>query len=125
MIHTGDSIDDIDKIADFIQREAPHYTDRELVKEYIKLHFQYKTAFVMKDGDDVIAICRWNLNGDTADILDLYIDKKYRGKRIIQQMLERGKWLFPEVKYISFVREKKYPSKDRSFIEIDKILKRS
>jgi len=115
---------ELNKIIDFIQKNAPHYTDRELLKEYILKHWEFKTAFVMQDDEDVIAVCRWNIEGNIADILDLYIDKDFRGKRIIQQFLQKGLWIFPQVKYIRFERFMKYPNREKSLIPVDKILKR-
>lgn len=116
----------LEKIADFIQKHAPHYTDRELLKEYILRHFEFKTAFVMQDGEAIAAVCRWNVSEDgmVAEILDLYIDEKLRGKKIIQQFLQKGLWIFPSVKYIRFERFMKYPNKEKSLIPVEKILKR-
>jgi GNAT superfamily N-acetyltransferase len=116
----------LNKIADFIQRYAPHYTDRELLKEYILKHWEFKTAFVMMDGEEIAAVCRWNISDDgkVAEILDLYIDEKFRGKKIIQMFLQKGLWIFPQVKYIRFERFMKYPNREKSLIPIEKVLKR-
>lgn len=114
----------LNKIADFIQKHAPHYTNRELLKEYILRHWEFKTAFVMQDGDRIVAVCRWNINDNIADILDLYIDEKFRGKKIIQLFLQKGLWIFPQVKYIRFERFMKYPNREKSLIPIEKVLKR-
>ena len=78
----------------------------------------------MKDGEEIVAVCRWNINDNIADILDLYIKEEYRGKRIIQQMLQRGEWLFPQVKKIKFERFMKYGGR-KSEIPVEKILKQN
>jgi N-acetylglutamate synthase-like GNAT family acetyltransferase len=118
-------LSDLDKIADFIQKYNPTYKDRDSLIEYLKQHFEYKTAFVMYDNDKIVAVCRWNINGEVADILDLYIHEDYRRHRIIQQMLFKGHWMFPQAKFIRFERQVKYPDREHSVIPIDKILKRS
>jgi len=46
----------------------------------------------MKDGEEIVAVCRWNINDDIADILDLYIKEEYRGKKIIQHMISKEKF---------------------------------
>jgi len=82
----------------------------------------------MKDGDTIVGVCRWNIengekeNEQVANILDLYIKEEYRGKKIIQQMLQRGVWLFPQVKKIKFERFMKYGGR-KSEIPVNKILK--
>ena len=82
----------------------------------------------MKDGEEIVAVCRWNIengekeNEQVANILDLYIKEEYRGKKIIQQMLARGVWLFPQVKKIKFERFMKYGGR-KSEIPVNKILR--
>lgn len=115
----------LNKIADFILKYAPQYKNKEKIKEYIKLHFDYKTAFVMFDSlNEVIGVCRWNIEGDNAHILDMYLREDFRRKRIIQQMLYRGLQVFPYVKTISFERDIKYPARKISKIPVSRILKR-
>ena len=65
---------DTEKIIDFIQRYAPHYTDKDKLREYILKHIEYKTFFVMKDGDTIVGVCRWNINDDIAYGRDLGTD---------------------------------------------------
>ena len=115
--------EELNKIVDFIQKYAPQYTDREKLKEYTLKHFDYKTAFVgIDDNKEITVVCRWNINGDVADILDLYIREDYRGNGLIKQLLTKGIWLFPMVKYIRFERF----VKGRPFrtLSVEKILKK-
>lgn len=117
---------ELQKIAEFFLKYSRYDTDLETVKKYIQIHFDHKTAFVIKDGEDIVAVCRWNIDDPkVAEILDLYIREDFRGKKIIQIMLERGLWLFPTVKAIKFERQKKYPGREYRTIPVEKILKRS
>jgi len=117
----------MDKIVSFIKKYSP-YRDEEKIKEYIKLHLDYKTCFVGTDNlGEITFICRWNISqdGKTADILDLYIREDWRNKDLIRQLLERGLWIFPKVEYITFERGVKYPNKNRKVYSVERILKRS
>jgi hypothetical protein len=113
----------LNKIADFITKYAPQYTDREKLKEYILKHFEYRTAFVGEENGEITFVCRWNIEdeGRTATILDLYIREDYRNKNLVKQLLAKGIWLFPMVKYIKFERF----VKGRPFrtLSVDRILK--
>ena len=112
----------LNKIADFIHKYAPQYTDREKLKEYILKHFEYKTAFVGEENGEITFVCRWNIEGDTAVILDLYIREDYRNKNLVKQLLAKGIWLFPMVKKIKFERFVKYGGRMRE-LSVDKIFK--
>jgi hypothetical protein len=119
---------ELNKIVDFIQKYAPQYKDREVIKQYVLKHFEYKTAFVGYDSNnDVIFVCRWNLSnsGIIAHILDLYIREDYRNQNIIQLLLTKGIWNFPTIRYISFERGKKYPNREQKIYSVERILKRS
>ena len=122
----GDTIDEkeLQKIAEFFLKYSGYLVDIEIAKSYILKHYEFKTAFVGHDDEgEIIFVCRWNINGDTAEILDLYIREDYRGKKIIQQLLKQGIWVFPEVKRIKFERQKKYPGREFHTISVEKILK--
>jgi GNAT superfamily N-acetyltransferase len=114
----------LNKIVDFIQKYAPQYKDRELIKEYITLHLEYKTFFVVYDGEEVAAVCRWNIDGGRATILDFYVREDWRNKDLIRQLLQKGLWLFPQVMEIGFERGMRDNDKGIRFYKVSKILKR-
>lgn len=119
-------LDDIERIADFIQKYAPQYFDKDKVKKYIEQHLLHKTAFVIYDPlGEIVAICRWNIidGGKKAEILDLCCREDYRNNGIIKEMLEKGLWNFPTVKEIGWRRETRN-HKGLHFYPVDKILKR-
>jgi hypothetical protein len=115
---------DLDKVADFYIKYGHFYADKEFVKTVIKRHIEYNTIFVVNDNNgEVGALCRWNVidNGDTADVLDLYIREDWRDKRIIEGFLKRSLEIFPTLKYIKFRRNKKYSGRER-ILSIERIL---
>lgn len=124
----GDTINDceLQKIAEFFLKYSTYDLDIETVKKYILQHLEWRTLFVIKNGEDVAAVCRWNIENDgtTAKVLDLYIREDWRGKKVIQQLLERALHIFPLLKQIKFDRNK-FPNRETKIIPIDKILKRS
>jgi hypothetical protein len=128
----GDPIDEktLKKITDFIQKYNPHFFDREKIKEYVLKHLEYKTAFVMLDDGEVVAVCRWNLqeNDTKAKILDFMIREDYRekwGNHIFKQFLQRGLWIFPKVMYVGWERAGKPNDRGMRYYNVNQILKRS
>jgi hypothetical protein len=81
----------------------------ELYDHFIK-HFGYGTAEIIMDGEEVLALVRWNVrpSGTVADVLDMFVSPKINGVKAMREMGRRGKKRFPKVKYIKFVREFKY-----------------
>ena len=119
---------DLEKIADFIQKYAPQYTDREKIKEYVRLHLLYKTIFIGWDNNgDVSYICRWNFSpsGCIAHVTDLIIREDYRNHNIIKILLTQAYLMYPNLRYIKFRREMKYNGREEKVYSIAKILKRS
>jgi hypothetical protein len=107
------------KILDFLKR---YY--KEIPEEYITLHLAHKTCIVVYDNkDEVIAFTRWNVDGDTACILDTVIRPDQRKTLILKSLINKGHETFPEVEYISFVRELKYPERKPRKYLIQELLK--
>ena len=125
----------IDAIADFVIKYSPkkegvsQYIEenKEKIKEVIVQHINYKTCIILNDLDGVAGVCRWNISdsGTVATILDLIIAPKYRNKRYINRLLIKGLRMYPNVKFLEWEREIKYPNRERQYFPVDKILKRS
>ena len=101
----------IDKITDFVLSYAMQYTTqpKELCYAVIKKHLEYKTIIVFYDNPEdqnIVAVCRWNVEGDTAYILDLIIAPKYRkiGLRLMKFMLRKGLEMYPCVTQLKWQR---------------------
>jgi hypothetical protein len=117
----------LEKIAKFFLKYSAQKEDLDRVKQYILLHFEYRTGFVgFDDNGDVTFICRWNVSpsGTTAEILDLYIREDYRNTHIIPQLVERGLWIFPSVKFIGWERGIREKDRGIRYYPVDKLLKR-
>jgi len=115
---------DIEAIADFVIKYSPknkeksQYTekDRELIKENIVKHINFKTCVIIMDLDGIVGVCRFNISpsGKVARILDLIIHPKYRGTDLMKRMLIKGLRIFPQGEYIEF---------ERAFLENDRGLR--
>jgi len=126
---------DIEAIADFVIKYSPEKKgksqyieeNREKIKEAIVKHINYKTCIILMDLEGIAGLCRWNVSdsGTVAHILDLIIAPKYRNKRFINRLLIKGLRLYPNVKFLEWEREIKYPNRERQYFSVDKILKRS
>lgn len=100
------------KIVDFLIKYSS-YTDRKLIKEYIKKHLEYKTCdFAIDKQGEVMFVCRWNIQGITAFVADLIINPKYKGIKTIKWILARNWKRFP---YVRFLRWKRKDNKTRIY----------
>jgi len=77
----------------------------------------------MKDGEEIVAVCRWNILENKALCLDLYIDIAYRKKDIMRQMLRKGLWLFPQVKFLGWERGKREFDKGIRYYPVEQFLR--
>ena len=116
------------KILDFFFKYSQYIIGREKAGEWLKLHLKWGTIFITQDeAGEITSLCRWNIEdeGTTAKVLDFYIREDWRGKRLIQQFIERALHIFPNLKRISFERQIKYPGREFHTIPINRILQRS
>lgn len=112
------------KIVNFIIRHNK-YKDRKLIKEYLEQHRKYGTLdYGIDEESNIVAVVRWNINGDIADVLDFSIRKDFRNKGLIKDFIKRAMVRFPEIKYISFKRGVRGDHRIRK-INVDFILKRN
>lgn len=114
----------LNEITDFAIKEGNYgHIDREKIKEFVKKHIEYKTIIIVKDKQGILAVCRWNMTLDTAQILDLII-RKNEEKSLIKRILIKGIRMYPSAKYLSFERERKYPDRVKRKYLISDILRR-
>lgn len=100
----------IDDIIDFFEKYSG-YTEKELesadIFSLIVEHLKYGTITILSDEYGVYALSRWNIDGDTAEVLDLIISRN-GGADLVNEMIQIGARPFPDVKYITFNRQRKY-----------------
>jgi GNAT superfamily N-acetyltransferase len=113
----------IQKLTDFILKYLP-YTDRDLIGKHLSLHSDYGTIDYAVENGEIVGVCRWNIDGDTAHVLDLVIREDCRGRGLAKSFLMRGLKNWNNIKYLTFERETKYPNRKRK-IPIEVVLKRN
>lgn len=116
-------MDEIEKIVDFVLKYSI-YKSREVIKKIIQQHLEYKTCDWAFDKDgEIIFVCRWNVNGVTAYVLDFILNPKYRnrGTRIFKWVLVRNLPRFPYIRFLKWDRELK--DKRQRFYSIKEMLK--
>lgn len=103
------------EIADFVCQYSDglySYGDHPYIERYALLHIKFGTLMVIKDNNEIIAICRWNMvTPKAAKILDFIVHPDYKHKNLAKKMLLRAKRLMPNLERISFTRKKKYPNR--------------
>lgn len=114
----------IEKIIDFIIKYTP-YTDRKLIEDFIVRHIQYRTFdYCLDKSGDVIFVCRWNIYGNKARILDLIIAPKYRKLRTVKWIMARNLPRFPYVRFLEWQRERKYSDRGFKLYSIYELIRR-
>ena len=115
----------IEEIVDFIVKYSP-YKDRELIKQYIELHIKYKTCIVVYEGNEIIAVARWNISpsGTIAFVLDTIIKEGYRNNGMMIKLIEKGTSIWKSVKYLAWERGWKYPDREQKIYSLKQLLKR-
>lgn len=88
-------------------------------------HFKYGTADVYFENDEIVAAVRWNIakSGFTANILDLFIKEGVESIKVMRWFGKRGREKFPKVKYIKFLRGKKFPEDKARIYKIESLTK--
>lgn len=98
---------EIDSLSNFVKAHLDEYQSNfrdniNIIKGYLTLHNSYNTLVTLKDNDKFIAITRFNIENDTAEVLDAIIDKDFRGKGLMREIAKIGHERFPYVKFIKF-----------------------
>lgn len=113
----------LERILDFIQ-ENLHYLDRDLLREYIKQHQKHGTFdYAIDLNSNIVAICRWNIKDNVADVIDFAINKKWRNKKVGRDFILRALKRFPEIEKIKFRRGVRGDERIRT-ININEVLKK-
>ena len=88
-------------------------------------HFKYGTADVYFENDEIVAAVRWNItkSGFVANILDLFIKEGFDSIKVMRWMGRRGHERFPRVKYIKFLRGKKFPEDKARIYRVESLIK--
>lgn len=83
------------------------YTDYHVedLKKTIQQHLDYNTCEVIEKNDIIIAMCRYNIDGNNAVVIDCLVHPEYRNKKLIKLMLIKGLRKFPYVTNIKYQRQ--------------------
>lgn len=122
-IQTLDYVDKvINDIVEFVLKNTHYLVSNEELERVIRLHILYGTCCILHDKEKVIGVVRWNVEGNKAKILDLIIDKDYRNKGIMAQMLKKGLSLFPNLKELGWERAMKRNDRGMRYYSVKKLL---
>ena len=93
-----------DEILEFWKKYGYYDYPQEILLEAINKHLEFKTIEYVKLKNQIVALARWNVEEDTAHILDCVVRPDFKNKRLIKLMLLRGWKQFPYVKKIRYQR---------------------
>lgn len=113
-----------ESVVDFIKRKIPAYekfTDDEILSIIAK-HVEFGTYDEMRDGDKLIALTRYNIDGAIGECIDLIVEDGYDVLYIMRRFAIRALEKFPYIKYLKFSRSYKYPLRRSKFWDIKRLL---
>ena len=116
---------ELEKLADFyIKHRAeyrPAWSDKNILS-FLELHKKYDTLLAIFDKKgEPIAVSRFNIIGDTAEILDVVVDKKYRKQQYLKTLTTIGYLKYPFLKFLRFEDDRK-PDSPETTIPIEQQL---
>jgi N-acetylglutamate synthase-like GNAT family acetyltransferase len=118
------SEEELKKIVEFYEKYLGTH-DETTAKSYIKEHLKYGTVdYAVDEKGNVIGLCRWNIDGTIAKIIDLAIAPEWRKKGLGKHFLVRGLKLWKNVTHIEFERGFRGDHR-RKKIPVEFILKRN
>jgi hypothetical protein len=98
---------EINLIVDFFFDNCPYLgMTREQLAEDIKKHIEYGTIVVLKDEKGIVGATNFNLDGDTAHIINTAVRQDLRNQDVLVEMLKFGFKKFPHGKFLIFDRQK-------------------
>ena len=99
--------------------------DAEALNPLFYEHFRYGTADVYFENGEILAAARWNISksGYIANILDLFIKEGTPSVKVMRWFGRRGRERFPKIKYIKFLRGKKFPEDKARIYKIESLTK--
>lgn len=109
----------LDMIAQFLIDNGRYTQDAlEELRQAIIQHMIYGTIVVMHDTVGIYGVTRFNIEGDTAYIMDCAVRKDKRFKGVLKEMTKEGLIRFPQIKRFRFERVAK--NQPMKYIKIDK-----
>lgn len=113
----------VEEIVAFVKKYGA-WKDEEEILEVIPGFIKNNTYVILRRHDEIIAVCVWNMNSETAEIVELIIHPDCRSKRLIGFITALGWRKFPYLKFVKFERERKYPNRKPRVYRIDRLLGR-
>lgn len=115
----------IKSIVDFIITEGEGLygeIHRKGLLEALVGHLKYGTLITLTDDKGVYALVRLNIDElGTPHVINAVIRKDKRGTETLKDLIRKGREQFPNTKYITFRRGKKYHNRKIHHIDITKI----
>jgi len=112
----------INNIVDFILEHGNTIYVREELSNSIEAFLKNNTCIVLQREGDVVAVCLWNVIGETASVEELVIHPGYGGIKTLKKIASLGCVKFPQLKQIKFIRERKYEGRAPRVVSLQKFL---
>lgn len=95
---------ELQKIIEFYKKYL-NTLEEKVLRFYLEEHLKYATMdYAVDEHGAIIALCRWNIEGNTAQIMDLAIAPGWRKNGLGKSFLVRGLKIWKNVTHIEFER---------------------
>ncbi len=109
------------EIVDFILQHKLY--DRSELTRAINRHVEFETITTLKDDKGILAVMRFNVNGECVHILELLVRPDMEKNHVIKWITAKTWHKFPYLRYFKFNRAYKYPNRPQRAYKITKLLK--
>jgi hypothetical protein len=109
------------KVVNFLFANGHFKGTTEQLYEIISKHNEYNTLEVVWKNEEVLAVCRYNIDHTTVAVIDATVRKYHKGSRLLKLMLLMGLNKFPNTRYIKYMRGWKVRREERVF-PVDRFL---
>lgn len=118
-------VSEIEKLADFIHRYAQRAFPHDELLEILEGHIKFNTLIVLRDEKGIAAVCRFNVEGATAFVIDLIVRTDAENEGLIGYITAIGWQRFPYLRYVRFERPTKYPDRAPRVYPIHRLLNKA
>jgi len=115
-------MNELDAITDFVIKYSS-YTKRDELKERIRKHLEFNTCIYAVDTKgEIFAVCLWNVEGNTAHVIDFMVREDFRNNGMIKTVLIKGLLKYPYVTHLRWERRTKYPDRPMKDFPVNRLL---
>lgn len=78
------------------------FNSQDELEQAVEKHIEYRTIICSFDDKGFTGVCRFNIDGDVCEVLDVAVRPDKRNNGILQELLCKGLEVWKDVKFLEF-----------------------